>query len=80
MTTDEIVVALRHLNVEQKPKMDLLSLLRDADLVKFAKALPEAEENELAYDKALNFVESTKPVEQVVEKEDKPTKNRKGAK
>ena len=80
MTTDEIVIALRHLNVDQKAKMDILSLLRDADLVKFAKALPEAEENEQAYNKALNFVESTKPVEQVVEKEDKPTKNRKGAK
>lgn len=79
MTTDEIVSALRHLDVEQKAKMDILSLLRDADLVKFAKAIPGAEENEQAYNKALYFVECTKPVVQVVEEEDKPTKNKKGA-
>lgn len=79
MTTDEIVGALKQLDADQKAKMDILSLLRDADLVKFAKALPEAEANEQAYDKALNFVESTKPVEKVEEKEDMPTKNKKGA-
>ena len=75
MTTDEIADALRNINIEQKPKMDLLSVLRDADLVKFAKATPEAEENELAYSKAYHFVEETKPVEQVAEEEDEPTKN-----
>ena len=76
MTTDEIDNALRAVEIEQKQKMNLLSVLRDADLVKFAKATPEAEENELAYDKAYHFVEETKPVE-VVEEEDEPTKNEK---
>ena len=76
MTTDEIAEALREVDIEHKSKMDLLSVLRDADLVKFAKATPEAEENELAYDKAFYFVENTKPVE-VVEEEDEPTKNEK---
>ena len=76
MTTDEIAEALRKVDIEQKSKMDLLSVLRDADLVKFAKATPEASENELAYDKAFYFVENTKPVEVVEEEEeDKPTKN-----
>lgn len=75
MTTDEIADALRTIDIEQKPKMDLLSVLRDADLVKFAKATPEAEDNELAYSKAYHFVEDTKPVEQVAEEEDEPTKN-----
>ena len=76
MTTDEIAEALRKIDIEQKSKMDLLSVLRDADLVKFAKATPEASENELAYDKAFYFVENTKPVEVVEEEEeDKPTKN-----
>ena len=77
MTTDEIVEALRTIDIEQKSKMDLLSVLRDADLVKFAKAEPEAEENEVAYDKAFYFVENTKPVERVEEQEDEPTKNNK---
>ena len=78
MTTDEIADILRSMNeIEQKPKMDLLAVLRDADLVKFAKATPEAEDNELAYSKAYYFVEETKPVEVVAEEEDEPTKNKK---
>ena len=80
MTTDEIAEALHSMDIEQKPKMDLLSVLRDADLVKFAKATPEANENELAYSKAYYFVEETKPVEQVADDEDEPTKNEKEAK
>ena len=80
MTTDEIADALRNIDIEQKPKMDLLAVLRDADLVKFAKATPEAEDNELAYSKAYHFVEETKPAEQVAEEEDEPTKNGKEAK
>jgi hypothetical protein len=78
MTTDEIADALRGVeNIEQKSKMDLLSVLRDADLVKFAKATPAAEDNELAYSKSFFFVENTKPVEVVEESEDEPTKNEK---
>ena len=81
MSTDEIADALRNLEIEQKQKMDLLAILRDADLVKFAKATPEAEENELAYNKSYHFVEETKPAEVVdEEEEDKPTKNEKEAK
>ncbi len=77
MTTDEIADALREVDIEHKSKMDLLSVLRDADLVKFAKATPEANDNELAYDKAFYFVENTKSVEVVAEEEDEPTKNEK---
>ena len=77
MTTDEISDALREVDIEHKSKMDLLSVLRDADLVKFAKATPEANDNELAYDKAFYFVENTKPVEVVGEEEDKATRNEK---
>ncbi len=75
MTTDEIDASLRNTDIEQKQKMNLLAVLRDADLVKFAKALPEPEENELAYDRAYYFVENTKPVELAEEEEDEPTKN-----
>jgi hypothetical protein len=80
MTTDEIVDALREVEIGHKQKMDLLSVLRDADLVKFAKATPEANDNELAYDRAYHFVEETKPVEVVEEEEDEPTKNEKEGK
>ena len=44
--------------------MDLTAILRDGDLVKFAKATPDAETNENAYLKAYYFVEETKPVEE----------------
>ena len=61
MTSDEIIDAMRGVEIPQKQKMDLTELLRDADLVKFAKAMPEAEANEAAYTMALNFVEQTMP-------------------
>ena len=61
MTSDEIIEAMRGVEIPQKQKMDLTELLRDADLVKFAKAMPEAEANEAAYTMALNFVEQTMP-------------------
>jgi hypothetical protein len=77
MTTHEIVQSLRKLELEQKDEMSLLAILNDADLVKFAKAEPEASENELAFDRAYYFVENTKPVEVTEEEEDEPTKNRK---
>ena len=68
MTSDEIIEAMRSVDVPQKQSMDLTSLLREADLVKFAKAMPEAEANEAAYTMALNFVEQTMP--QIEEEED----------
>ena len=77
MTSDEIIEAMRGVEIPQKQKMDLTELLRDADLVKFAKAMPEAEENEAAYNKAYYFVEETKPREVVEDDEDEPTKNEK---
>lgn len=75
MTTDEIVEALRPLDLPQKSAFDLVAVLRDADLVKFAKATPEASDNESCYHKAYYFVEETKPVEETPD-DDEPTPNR----
>lgn len=69
MTTDEIVAALRSIDLPDKARMDLGAVLRDADLVKFAKAAPEAEQNEADYLKAYYFVEETKPVTEQAEEE-----------
>lgn len=64
MTSDEIIEAMRGVNdLPQKSSMDLTAVLRDADLVKFAKATPEAEQNERDYLKAYYFVEETKLAE-----------------
>ena len=64
MTSDEIIDAMRAEELPDKARMDLTAILRDADLVKFAKATPPAEENEADYLKAYYFVEETKPVEE----------------
>jgi len=64
MTSDEIIDAVRPLDLPRKSAMELTALLREADLVKFAKATPEAACNEEAYQWAYYFVEETKPVEE----------------
>ncbi|MDO4757786.1 MAG: hypothetical protein Q4A18_00810 [Rikenellaceae bacterium] len=63
MTSDEILTAMRSIELPDKARMDLTSILMDGDLVKFAKFTPEAEQNESDYTKAYYFVEETKPVE-----------------
>lgn len=62
MTSDEIIGAMRGEELPDKARMDLTAILRDADLVKFAKAMPDAEQNEADYLKAYYFVEETKLV------------------
>ena len=61
MTSDEIIEAMRSVELPRKQAMDLNDILRSADLVKFAKAMPEAEENEAAYSAAWEFVNQTMP-------------------
>ncbi|MFI3282255.1 MAG: hypothetical protein SNG10_01845 [Rikenellaceae bacterium] len=63
MTTDEIFEALRSVEMPKKCSMDLQALLRDADLVKFAKMSFESDQNESYFIKSYNFVEETKIVE-----------------
>ncbi len=69
MTTDEIVEAIRDVEMPNKCSMNLVAILREADLVKFAKAMPEAEENEENYNRAYFFVEETKPIEEQTDAE-----------
>ena len=62
MTTPQIIQALRTtLTAKESATMeDILSL---SDLVKFAKWIPETEQNEDVYHQAYNFVEQTKLIE-----------------
>lgn len=60
MTTDEIIEALSDKDIPRDSRMDLVAILRTADMVKFAKAEPDAEENEENYRRAYYFVENTK--------------------
>ena len=63
MTTDEIIAELRDHEMPMQSRTDLITILRTADMVKFAKAEPEAEENEESLSRALYFVENTKLVD-----------------
>lgn len=63
MTSGEILEAATAQGVSGVPMTSLKTILRSADLVKFAKHKPEAEENETAYTQAYYFVEETKKVE-----------------
>lgn len=63
MTSDEIIAAMRSVELPDKASMDLGAILRDADLVKFAKDTPGAEQNEADYLRAYYFVEETKLVD-----------------
>jgi hypothetical protein len=62
MTSDEIVMALRDIDMPTNSRSDLITILRTADMVKFAKAEPEAEINEENLNRALYFVENTKVI------------------
>lgn len=65
MTSDEILAALGGAEgISQKSMTDLDTILRQADMVKFAKAEPEAEDNEQNYLRAYYFVEDTKHIEE----------------
>ncbi len=65
MTSDEILAALAGAeDIPAKSMMELSAVLRQADMVKFAKAEPDAEQNEQNYLRAYYFVEETKRVEQ----------------
>ena len=65
MTTDEIIAALRDEDMPTASRTDLITILRTADMVKFAKAEPEAEDNEENLNRAIYFVENTKLVDKV---------------
>ena len=62
MTTDEIISALRDVELPYDSRSALIAILRTADMVKFAKATPDAEENEQSFIDAYYFVENTKSV------------------
>lgn len=62
MTTDEIIAALSDVELPLESRSNLVSIMCTADMVKFAKAEPAAEDNEDNYTKAYYFVENTKMV------------------
>lgn len=59
-TTHQIGLDLKSLNLSESLRNDLQNILQVADLVKFAKAQPDANVHEQFLDKANEFVQTTK--------------------
>ncbi len=70
MTSAEIIAASKELELPKRCEMEMQELLRDADLVKFAKAEIEASKNEGYFDSVRIFVNLTKIEEEESESED----------
>lgn len=62
MTSTEIVSTLKQRGETRAVNEQLTMILEMADIVKFAAVRPLADDNEMAYQRAVNFVEQTKPV------------------
>jgi hypothetical protein len=65
MTSEEILDAVRPLGLSQKLTEEFTDLLRCADLVKFAKHIPDIAEAKYSMATARAFIEQTKPEEKV---------------
>ncbi|MCG3166966.1 MAG: hypothetical protein POELPBGB_02749 [Bacteroidia bacterium] len=65
--SDETLAAMRD-RVDENTFAKLKQLLQLADMVKFAKAQPISNENELSMNNAVDFVNATKPIEVKEEK------------
>jgi len=59
MITDEIVYAMRRVDIDNEVKSKLKQVLVLADLVKFAKEQPLPAEHEASYTTAVDFIKST---------------------
>ena len=74
MTSSQIIDTLKK-NEETKAVNEQLEMILEiADIVKFANARPLADDNEVAYQRAVNFVEVTRPVVEQPEKKEEVKK------
>lgn len=74
MTSSQIMEKIKHNEEAHIANDQLNSVLEIADFVKFANMHTLADDNEIAYQRAVNFVEQTKPVPVVDENQGKEAK------
>jgi len=60
LTTEEIIISLKTVSIDSDSKAKLKQVLFLSDMVKFAKEIPIAAENEQSINNAILFVENTK--------------------
>lgn len=64
MTSSQIVETLKKNDETRAVNEQLSMILEIADIVKFANVRPLADDNELAFQRAINFVEATRPLDE----------------
>ena len=69
MTSTQIIDTLKKNDETKAVNEQLEMILEVADIVKFANARPLADDNEVAYQRAVNFVEATRPVDYEMKEE-----------
>ncbi len=69
-TTDEILKDLKKTGMHANNLEKLASILKLADLVKFAKLIPDEVENGIQVEEAIVFVKNTTPVAEPMVPED----------
>ncbi len=74
MTSSQIIDTLKKNDETKAVNEQLEMILEMADIVKFANARPLADDNEVAYQRAVNFVEATRPVVEQPEKKEEVKK------
>lgn len=74
MTSSQIIDTLKRNDETRAVNEQLEMILEIADIVKFANARPLADDNEVAYQRAVNFVEATRPVIEQPEKKEEAKK------
>ena len=70
MTTTQIVESLNNNNDTRDASTTMEAVLHIADFVKFAKVRPLPDDNNKAFENALSFVETTKPIPVAAETDD----------
>lgn len=68
MTTTEIIDSLRSNKESKSVEKNIRKILEIADFVKFAKMRPLPDDNQMAMENAINFVENTIPQEESINK------------
>ena len=66
-TSDEIIQQMRFADISEDSRSEFVRILKLADMVKFAKEKPSANENEKMMDLAVEFIENTKRTEIIKE-------------
>jgi hypothetical protein len=61
-TSRDILIKMRHMELDQSTMNLLRQILMQSDLVKFAKEQPTPQEHEQILDQAFRFIERTTPV------------------